>query len=93
MTKTELIAQVAEKCEISQKEAAMAVNVTVAEITRALVHGESVRITGFGTFLVRQHAARQGRNPRTGAALRIAAHKSPGFRAGEELKKSVSKKK
>jgi DNA-binding protein HU-beta len=92
MTKTELISQISEKCGITLKDAAMGLNVTIAEITRSLARGDSVRLTGFGTFVVRKHAARAGRNPRTGAALRISAHKSAGFRAGEELKKSVNKK-
>lgn len=92
MTKTELIFRVCEQSGMTQKDAAMAINTTVEEITRALSRGDSVRITGFGTFVVRNHAARQGRNPRSGVSIRIPAHKSPGFRAGRELKKAVNKK-
>jgi DNA-binding protein HU-beta len=92
MTKTELIVRVCEQTEMTKKDAQMVIDTAIDQITRALSRGDSVRITGFGTFVVRKHAAREGRNPQTGKALKIAAHKAAGFRAGAELKKAVNKK-
>ena len=92
MTKTELIYRVCEQSGLTKKDATTAINTTIEEITRALSRGDGVTLTGFGTFLVRQRAARKGRNPRTGAPLRITARKSAAFRAGKELKKAVNKK-
>ena len=92
MTKAEFIARLCEDTGLTQKEAAGAVDSVVDIITRALSRGDKVRLVGFGTFEVHQRAARKGRNPQTGAELRIPARKSPVFRAGRELKKAVTKK-
>ncbi|PEB54581.1 DNA-binding protein [Bacillus sp. AFS098217] len=89
MNKTELIKIVAEKAELSQKDAAAATQTVLDSITNALVNGEKVQIIGFGTFEVRERAARMGRNPQTGEEMQIAASKVPAFKAGKELKEAV----
>jgi len=88
MNKTELVAAVAAK-GVDKKTAAAAVNGVIEAITDALKAGDKVQITGFGTFEVREKAARTGKNPRTGEAIEIAATKAPAFKAGAELKKAV----
>lgn len=88
MTKTELIAAVAEK--IGDKKAAnAAVNATIEAITDALKAGEKVAVAGLGTFEVRERAERQGKNPQTGEAITIAATKAPAFKAAKALKDAV----
>lgn len=89
MTKAELIDKVAEAASITKKDAAAAVNATFDAITDELAGGGSVTVTGFGTFDVRQRKARQGVNPSTGAKIKIAASKAPGFKAGKSLKDAV----
>ncbi|MEH7457480.1 HU family DNA-binding protein [Bacillus sp. JJ1127] len=89
MNKTELTKVVAEKAELSQKDAAAATQAVLDSITNALVAGEKVQIIGFGTFEVRERAARMGRNPQTGEEMQIAASKVPAFKAGKELKEAV----
>ncbi|KOS28454.1 DNA-binding protein [Bacillus anthracis] len=89
MNKTELIKNVAQKAEISQKEATAAVQTVVETITNTLQAGEKVQLIGFGTFEVRERAARTGRNPQTGEEMQIAAGKVPAFKAGKELKEAV----
>ena len=81
MNKTELVAAVAEK----------AVSAVVDTITAALADGDKVQLVGFGTFEVRERAARTGKNPRTGAAIKIDASKVPAFKAGQAFKNSVNK--
>ncbi|MDG4656395.1 HU family DNA-binding protein [Ectobacillus antri] len=89
MNKTELVKQVAAKAELSQKDASAAVNAVFEAVTNALAQGEKVQLIGFGTFEVRERAARTGRNPQTGAEITIAATKAPAFKAGKELKEAV----
>ena len=89
MTKTELIAKVAENAGISKKDATAAVAAVFEEITAALANGEKVAVAGFGNFEVRERAARTGRNPLTGEEIQIAASKAPAFKAGKALKDAV----
>ena len=89
MTKTELINSIAEKASCTKKDAAAALEATLSSIQESLVKGEKVSITGFGTFEVRERAAKEGRNPRTGETIKIAASKVPAFKAGAALKDAV----
>ncbi len=89
MNKTELITIVAEKAEVTKKDAELVVEALINTITETLATGEKVVITGFGTFEVRQRVARSGRDPRTGATIQIPAQKSPAFKAGKGLKEAV----
>ena len=89
MNKTELVEAVASRAGLSKADADRAVNGFVDAIEGALVRGEKVTVTGFGTFEVRDRAARMGRNPQTGAPLHIPATKSPAFKAGKGLKDAV----
>lgn len=90
MNKSDLIDHVAEYCSLSKADAGRAVDAVIGGITSALKGGDSVALTGFGTFEVRSRAARTGRNPKTGEALQIAASKAPGFKAGKALKDAVN---
>lgn len=89
MVKLELVAKVAEKAGLTKADAGRAMEAMTDTIAAALKKGEKVTLTGFGTFEVRQRAARMGRNPQTGAALHIAACKTPAFKAGKGLKDMV----
>lgn len=89
MNKVELISAMAEKAEISKKDAEKALNAFTNIVADTLVDGDKVSITGFGTFEVVERAERQGRNPATGEAMTIAASKSPKFKAGKALKDAV----
>lgn len=89
MNKTELIAAMAEKAEISKKDAEKVLSAFTNIVADTLVDGDKVAITGFGTFEVVERAARTGRNPKTGEAIEIAASKSPKFKAGKALKDAV----
>jgi DNA-binding protein HU-beta len=89
MKKTELTKMVAEKAELTQKEAAAATQAVLNAITNALANEEKVQILGFGTFEVRERSARTGRNPQTGEEMQIAASMAPAFKAGKELKEAV----
>ena len=89
MNKVELINAVAAKAEISKKDADKAVSAVLASITDALAKGEKVQLIGFGTFEVKERAARTGHNPKTGAAIKIAAAKAPAFKAGAALQNAV----
>ncbi|MFK4294624.1 HU family DNA-binding protein [Bacillus sp. RC250] len=89
MNKTELTKAVADKAELTQKDAATATQAVLDAITTALVNEEKVQILGFGTFEVRERSARTGRNPQTGEEMQIAASKAPAFKAGKELKEAV----
>ena len=89
MNKTELINAVAAKAEISKKDADKAVAAVFAAIEEALVKGDKVQLIGFGTFEVKERAARTGHNPQTGAVIEIAASKVPGFKASSALKNAV----
>jgi len=90
MNKTELIDQIAEAAEISKAAAGRALDATVAAVKATLKNGDTVSLIGFGTFYVGERAARTGRNPRTGSALKIKAAKVPKFRAGKGLKDAVN---
>ena len=90
MNKTELIAAVAEKAEISKKDAEKAVSSTIDTIINTVAEGEKIQIAGFGTFEQRQRNARTGCDPRTGKSIEIPASKVPAFKAGRALKDAVS---
>ena len=90
MNKAELIDAVADGADISKAAATRAVDTFIDAVTRALKAGDTVTIVGFGTFLVRERAARTGRNPRTGETINIAASKVPAFKAGKALKDAVN---
>lgn len=89
MNKTELITTMAEKAEISKKDAEKALTAFTNVVADTLVDGDKVIITGFGTFEVVERAARTGRNPQTGESIEIGASKSPKFKAGKALKDAV----
>lgn len=89
MNKTEYVAAVAEAAGMTKAQAAIAVDASIAVITKALKKGEPVQITGFGTFEVAKRAARTGRDPATGKEIKIKASKAPKFKAGAVLKKAV----
>ncbi|HHC72723.1 MAG TPA: HU family DNA-binding protein [Thiotrichales bacterium] len=90
MNKTELVEAVAQSSNLSKADAQRAVDAVIDSITEALAKGEQVSVVGFGTFLVRERAARTGRNPQTGATIEIAAAKVPAFKAGKALKDAVN---
>ena len=89
MNKSELIEAIAQEAGISKAAAAKALDATTNAVTNALKNGDTVTLVGFGTFYVGERAERQGRNPKTGAALAIAAAKTPKFRAGKALKDAL----
>ena len=86
MNKAELIAAVAAKAGISQKDAGVAVAAVLDEIKEAMKKGDKVQLVGFGSFEVRAKAARTGKNPRTGETINIPASKAPAFKAGKAFK-------
>jgi len=90
MNKSELISAIAESSGLSKAAAGRALDATVTAITESLAKGEPVTLIGFGTFEVRDRAARTGRNPRTGEELQIKASKNPAFKAGKALKNAVN---
>ena len=90
MNKTELIDAVAEAADLTKAESSRAVDAVVAAVTKALKDGDAVTLVGFGTFQVRDRAARTGRNPKTGDTIKIAASKNPSFKAGKALKEAVN---
>ncbi len=90
MNKAELIDAVAENADISKAAATRAVDTVLESITTSLQKGEQVALIGFGTFSVKDRAARTGRNPRTGEPLEIPAAKVPSFKAGKALKDAVN---
>lgn len=91
MNKTELVSQVAEKAEVTKKEAEKVIGAVFASIEEALEKGHKVQLVGFGTFEVRERAARTGRNPKTGEEITIAAAKVPAFKPGKALRDAVNK--
>ena len=91
MNKTELVAALAEKASLTKTDADKAINGFVATIEETLAKGEKIQLVGFGTFEVKERAARTGRNPQTGKEIKIAASKAPAFKAGKALKDIVSK--
>ena len=90
MKKAELIDTIADSADISKAAAGRALDGFVAAVTEALKSGDQVSLIGFGTFSVRERAARQGRNPQTGQSITIAASKNPAFKAGKALKDAVN---
>ena len=91
MNKTELIAGIAEKADISKKDAEAALNAFTEVVTAELKKNGKVQLVGFGTFEVSQRAAREGRNPQTGETMKIDACKAPKFKAGKALKDAINK--
>ena len=89
MNKAELINQIAEIASMSKKEATAALDAAIKAVTDTLAAGEDVVLTGFGSFTVRERAAREGRNPATGETIKIAASKVPAFKPGKALKDAV----
>ena len=92
MNKSELVANVADKAGLTKKDAEKAVVSVFEAIEGALKEGDKVQLIGFGTFEVKERAARKGRNPQTGKEIEIAASKNPVFKAGKALKDAVNKK-
>ncbi|ONG38919.1 MAG: HU family DNA-binding protein [Moraxellaceae bacterium] len=90
MNKAELIDAIATQGGLSKAQAGQALDATIGAISDALKAGETVTLVGFGTFSVKERAARSGRNPKTGETIKIAATKVPGFKAGKGLKDAVS---
>lgn len=93
MNKTDLIKVVAQKAEMTQKDAEKAINALFASVEEALAQNDKVQIIGFGTFEVRDRDERKGRNPQTGKEIIIPASKNPVFKAGKLLKDAVNKPK
>lgn len=91
MNKTELIAAVAEKAEMSKKDAETAVTATIEVISESLRRGEKVQLVGFGSFEVKTRAERTGRNPQTKEPIPIPASKAPVFKVGKALKDAVAR--
>ncbi len=90
MNKSELIDAVAEEADLSKAAAGRAVDALVNSITGALKAGDQITLVGFGTFMVKERAARSGRNPRTGETIEISASSMPVFKAGKALKDAVN---
>lgn len=90
MKKVELVEAVAEKAGLTKADATRAIDATFEAITGALKQGDKVPLVGFGTFSVSERAAREGRNPQTGATVHIAARKAVSFKAGSALKEAVN---
>ena len=93
MNKTDLIEVVAKEAGLSKKDAGAAVAAVFDGMTAALKKGDKVQMIGFGTFEARSRKARTGKNPQTGAAIKIAAATVPAFKAGKAFKEAVNKKK
>ena len=89
MNKTDLVNSVATKSELTKADASKAVDALLETISSTLGEGEKIQLIGFGTFEVRERAARTGRNPQTGEEMQIPASKVPAFKAGKELKEAV----
>lgn len=90
MNKSELIDAIADDADLTKADAGRAADAFMDAITTALKGGDQVTLVGFGTFLIRERAARAGRNPRTGETIQIAASKMPAFKAGKALKDAVN---
>ncbi len=91
MNKTELVAAMAEKSELSKKDSEKALKAFIDVVSEELQKGEKIQLVGFGTFEVAERAAREGRNPLTGETMQIKASKAPKFKAGKALKDAVNK--
>lgn len=90
MNKSELIKHIASTASLTQAQATAALNAFESGVTKALAAGDDVALIGFGTFSVKERAARTGRNPKTGEEIQIAAAKAPTFKAGKGLKEAVN---
>lgn len=90
MNKTELVAAIAEKAELSKKDSEKALKAFVDVVTAELKKEEKIQLVGFGTFEVSKRAAREGRNPQTGKTMKIEACSAPKFKAGKALKDAVN---
>ena len=90
MNKAEMIDQIAEAADISKASAGRALDAMLDAITNSLQQADPVSLVGFGTFVVRERAARTGRNPQTGAEIQIAAAKVPAFKPGKALKEALN---
>ena len=90
MNKSQLIEKIAEGADISKASAGRALDSFIEAVTEALKEGDQVALVGFGTFAVRERAARTGRNPQTGETIQIAAAKIPAFKPGKALKDAVN---
>lgn len=90
MNKTQLIEVIADKSGLKKKEAEAALNAMTEAIAQALKAGDKVQLVGFGTYEVKERAARSGRNPKTGETIQIAASKHPAFTAGKALKDAIN---
>ena len=90
MNKSELVDAIAEEADISKASAGRALDAAIDAITGSLKKGDAVSLVGFGTFSVKHRAARQGRNPQTGATSQISAANLPSFKAGKALKDAVN---
>ena len=90
MNKTELVAAISEKTELTKKDSEKALKALIDVVADELKKGEKVQLVGFGTFEVSERAARTGKNPQTGAEIKIAACKAPKFKAGKALKDAVN---
>ena len=91
MNKAELVAAITEKSELSKKDAEKALKAFTDVVADELKAGNKIQLVGFGTFEVASRAAREGRNPQTGETMKIAASKSPKFKAGKALKDEINK--
>ena len=91
MKKVELVEAIAEEASLTKADAGRALDATFKAITKALVKGDKVPVPGFGTFAVSERAARTGRNPQTGAEVKIPARKAASFKAGSALKDALNK--
>lgn len=92
MNKEELVQEVSKKAKVTQKDAAEVLNSLMSTIEKTVAKGKKVTLVGFGTFEARKRAARTGRNPQTGAKIKIAAKTAPVFTAGKKFKEVVNKK-
>jgi DNA-binding protein HU-beta len=90
VNKNDLISALAEETEMTKAAAATTLDALLGSVEKTMADGDSVSLVGFGTFLVRDRAARTGRNPRTGESIQIAAAKVPAFKAGKALKDAVN---
>ena len=90
MNKTELVAAIAKNAELTKKDAEAALTAFTETVAAELKKGEKVQLVGFGTFSAKKREARTGRNPQTGAPVKIPAHVAPAFKAGNKLKEALN---
>ena len=90
MNKADIINAIADHAELSKADAGRALDAMIEVVKKSLKKGDNVSLVGFGTFAVRKRAARTGRNPRTGATIKIKASKIPAFKAGKALKDAIN---